>query len=199
MVDWGHTVKKTSDITGSIPQDAFSEAVARRLARIQAIARFCSVVGGMVLLVLALVGLGSSVIPRLMGMQPYAIVSGSMEPAYPTGSLVYAQPVAGEDLRLGDVAAFWRDQDVIVHRVDSVEPAEKEFVAKGDANDDVDLRPVSFRDVIGRVVFSIPYVGYFLMALGSLEGKLLLGWVVLMGAALCILGSVLSNLANRQH
>ena len=52
--------------------------------------------------------------------------------------------------------------------------------------------------MLGRVVFSVPYVGYFLMALGSLEGKLLLGWVMLMGAALCILGSVLNNLATRQ-
>ena len=87
-----------------------------------------------------------------------------MEPAYPTGSLVYAQPVAGEDLQVGDVAAFWRDEDVIIHRVDSIDIAGEEFVAKGDANDDVDLRPVLFRDVLGRVVFSVPGVGYFLMA-----------------------------------
>lgn len=99
---------------------------------------------------------------------------------YPTGSLVYAQPVAGEDLQVGDVAAFWRDEDVIIHRVDSIDIAGEEFVAKGDANDDVDLRPVLFRDVLGRVVFSVPGVGYFLMALGSVTGKLLLGWVVLM-------------------
>ncbi len=58
------------------------------------------------LVALALVGLGSAVVPRVLGVQPYAIVSGSMEPAYPTGSLVYAQPVAGEDLQVGDVAAF---------------------------------------------------------------------------------------------
>ncbi len=158
----------------------------------------CSFAGGVILLAFAFVGLGSSVVPRIMGVQPYAIISGSMEPAYPTGSLVYAQPVSGEDLQLGEVAAFWRDGDVIVHRVNSIDATEKEIVTKGDANDDVDLRPVSYRDVLGRVVFSVPYVGYFLMALGSLEGKLLLGWVVLMGAALCILGSVLNNLATRQ-
>ena len=147
---------------------------------------------------LALVGLGSSVVPRVLGMQPYAIVSGSMEPAYPTGSLVYAQPTAGKDLQVGDVAAFWRDEDVIIDRVDPIDIVGEGFVGKGDANDDVDLRPVLFRDVLGRVVFSVPGVGYFLMALGPVTGKLLLGWVVLMGAALCVLGSVLSNLANRQ-
>ena len=174
-------------------KDSFSREVERRLARMRVIARLCSLVGGMVMVALALVGLGSSVVPRVLGMQPYAIVSGSMEPAYPTGSLVYAQPTAGKDLQVGDVAAFWRDEDVIIHRVDSIDIAGEEFVAKGDANDDVDLRPVLFRDVLGRVVFSVPVVGYFLLALGSVTGK-----VVLISAALCILGSVLSNLANRQ-
>lgn len=187
-----------TELPPNIVKDSFSREVERRLARMRVIARLCSLVGGMVMVALALVGLGSSVVPRVLGMQPYAIVSGSMEPAYPTGSLVYAQPVAGEDLQAGDVAAFWRDEDVIIHRVDSIDIAGEEFVAKGDANDDVDLRPVLFRDVLGRVVFSVPGVGYFLMALGSVTGKLLLGWVVLMGAALCVLGSVLSNLANRQ-
>ncbi len=187
-----------TELPPNIVKDSFSREVERRLARMRAIARLCSLAGGMVLVALALVGLGSAVVPRVLGVQPYAIVSGSMEPAYPTGSLVYAQPVAGEDLQVGDVAAFWRDEDVIIHRVDSIDIAGEEFVAKGDANDDVDLRPVLFRDVLGRVVFSVPGVGYFLMALGSVTGKLLLGWVVLMGAALCVLGSVLSNLANRQ-
>lgn len=111
----------------------------------------CSFAGGVILLALAFVGLGSSVVPRIMGVQPYAIISGSMEPAYPTGSLVYAQPISGEDLQLGEVAAFWRDGDVIVHRVNSIDATEKEIVTKGDANDDVDLRPVSYRDVLGRV------------------------------------------------
>ena len=187
-----------TELPPNIAKDSFSREVERRLARMRAIARLCSLAGGMVLVALALVGLGSAVVPRVLGVQPYAIVSGSMEPAYPTGSLVYAQPVAGEDLQVGDVAAFWRDEDVIIHRVDSIDIAGEEFVAKGDANDDVDLRPVLFRDVLGRVVFSVPGVGYFLRALGSVTGKLLLGWVVLMGAALCVLGSVLSNLANRQ-
>ena len=118
-------------------RDAFSREVEKRLARLRALARVCSFAGGVILLVLAFVGLGSSVVPRIMGLQPYAIISGSMEPAYPTGSLVYAQPVSGEDLRPGEVAAFWRDGDVIVHRVDSIDATEKEFVAKGDANDDV--------------------------------------------------------------
>ena len=53
--------------------------------------------------------------------------------------------------------------------------------------------------MLGRVVFSVPYVGYFLIALGSTPGKLLLGWIVLMGVAFCVVGSVLSSLADRHQ
>ena len=162
------------------------------------LARLCTAVGVIILAALAVVGLGSSVVPRVMGMQPYAIISGSMEPAYPTGSLVYAEPADGGALQPGDVAAFWRDEDVIVHRVEENNAAEGELVTKGDANAEADVRPVPYQNVLGRVVFSVPGVGYFLMALGSTPGKLLLGWIVLMGAAFCIGGSILNTLATRR-
>ena len=171
--------------------DAFSRAVERRLARMRVIARLCTAVGALMLVALGVVGLGASVVPRVMGMQSYAIISGSMEPAYPTGSLVYAEPAEGAALQAGDVAAFWRDQDVIVHRVRENVSAEGELVTKGD--------PVPYQNVLGRVVFSVPYVGYFLIALGSTPGKLLLGWIVLMGVAFCVVGSVLSSLADRHQ
>lgn len=191
--------KQVSDISAPPAGDAFSRAVERRLARLRIAARLCSVLGALILLALAVVAIGSSVVPRVMGMQSYAIISGSMEPAYPTGSLVYAEPVDGSDLQAGDVAAFWRDEDVIVHRVEEVDEGAGELVTKGDANAEIDLRPVPFGNVLGRVVGSVPLVGYFLMALGSTTGKLLLGWIVLMGAAFCVVGSALGNLADRRE
>lgn len=191
--------KQVSDISALPAGDAFSRAVERRLARLRIAARLCSVLGALILLALAVVAIGSSVAPRVMGMQSYAIISGSMEPAYPTGSLVYAEPADGAELQAGDVAAFWRDEDVIVHRVEEVDEGAGELVTKGDANAELDLRPVPFGNVLGRVVGSVPLVGYFLMALGSTTGKLLLGWIVLMGAAFCVVGSVLGNLADRRE
>ncbi len=191
--------KNPVDIAPSEPRDAFSRAVERRLAWMRRIARLCSALGAALLLALALVGVGSSVVPRVMGMQPYAIISGSMEPAYPTGSLVYADPVEGEEVQVGDVAAFWQGEEVIIHRVEAIDGDAGELVTKGDANEDVDLRPVPLQNVLGRVVFSVPFVGYFLMALGSTAGMLLLGWVVLMAVALCVVGTVVGQLAERRE
>lgn len=175
--------------------DSFSHAVERRLSRMRLIARLCTGLGVLILVVLAAAALGSSVVPRLMGLQPYAIVSGSMEPTYATGSLVFAEPAEGSSLQAGDIAAFWQDEDVITHRVQENVTEEGELVTKGDANDAPDIRPVPYQHVLGRVIFSVPVAGYFLIALGTTPGKLVLGWIVLMGAALCIIGSVVNNLA----
>lgn len=191
--------KHPVDITPSEPRDAFSRAVERRLAWMRRITRLCSALGAALLLALAFVGIGSSVIPRVMGMQPYAIISGSMEPAYPTGSLVYADPVEGSSLQAGDVVAFWEEEEVIIHRVKEVDDQAGHLVTKGDANEDVDLRPVPFQNVLGRVVFSVPVVGYFLMALGTTAGLLVLGWVVIMAVALCVVGTILGSLADRRE
>ncbi len=54
--------------------DAFSRAVERRLARMRVIARLCTAVGALMLVALGVVGLGASVVPRVMGMQSYAII-----------------------------------------------------------------------------------------------------------------------------
>lgn len=183
----------------NITSDSFSHAVERRLSRMRVLARLCTMIGVLILAALAIVGLGAAVVPRVIGMQSYAIISGSMEPAYPTGTLVYAEPIDGASLQPGDVAAFWRDEDVIVHRVEKNNAEEGELITKGDANADLDIRPVPYQHVLGRIVASVPFVGYFLMALGSTPGKLLLGWILLMGAAFCIVGSVVNNLARRRE
>lgn len=194
---WDNSPMQTPASETQAAADAFSHGVERRLARYRALARLFTTLGALILVALAAVAVTASVAPRIMGLQSYAIISGSMEPAYPMGSLVYAEPVGGADLVPGDVAAFWRDQDVIVHRVEAVDADRAELVTKGDANEDLDVRPVPYANVLGRITFHIPYLGYFLMALASTPGKLILGWVVLMGAAFSIIGTALSSLARQ--
>lgn len=180
----------------NITSDAFSQSVEHRLRRLRIVAKICSVTGSLILGLLVLLGILVMVVPRVMGVYPYAIVSGSMEPAYPVGSIVYAKSVDGSQLQEGDVAAFWRNDDVIVHRVLSIDESSQELVTKGDANTEADMHPVPYRSVLGRVVFSVPMGGSFLISLGSTVGRLTLGWIVLMGAALCIVGTALRSMVT---
>ena len=109
-----------------------------------------------VILALLLVGV------RLVGLRPMCVLSGSMEPTYHTGSLIYVKPCAPEDVQVGDPITFVlnEDLDVVTHRVVSIDAENQHFYTKGDANDAPDGAPVYFKNLIGRPVFTIPYLGY---------------------------------------
>lgn len=114
-----------------------------------------------VLLAIALAGV------RLFGLQVYTVLSGSMEPAYHVGALLYDKKVDPAQLRPGDVITFMLDEETIVtHRIVEVVPDEEDpsvirFRTKGDANAAEDGSLVHYKNVLGTPVFAIPKLGYF--------------------------------------
>ena len=93
----------------------------------------------------------------------YVVVSGSMEPTIPTGSLILTKGVEAEDLRSGDIIAFTSPTDAnktITHRIESVTNNGQSFTTKGDNNDAADAWVVSAENVKGKFVYGLPYVGY---------------------------------------
>ena len=103
-------------------------------------------------------------IPTVFSGSLAIVRSSSMEPAMRAGALAVMLPVDVEDVKVGDIIAFdppW-DPDVIVsHRVIAVRYDEQIlFDTKGDATEDSDPYWVPARNVQGKVVFSIPYLGY---------------------------------------
>ena len=69
-------------------------------------------VGIVVLLAVALVGV------RSIGLQPFMVLSGSMEPTYHVGSLIYVKPVDYKELKVGDPITYMISQDTVVtHRI----------------------------------------------------------------------------------
>ena len=83
-------------------------------------------------------------VPRLFGYHIYTVVSGSMEPAIPTGSLVYIREAAPEEMAAGDVIAYYGARDsasIITHRVVENRVVMGEFITRGDANLTEDMNP----------------------------------------------------------
>lgn len=126
-----------------------------------------------VLLAFMLVGV------RLMGIQVYTILSGSMEPTYQTGSLIYVKNVDPFELNEGDVITFMLDEDTLAtHRIVEVVPDENDssvvrFKTKGDANNAVDGALVHYKNVVGSPIFTIPKMGYFANYIQNPPGKYL--------------------------
>lgn len=99
---------------------------------------------------------------RLLGYQCYSVISGSMEPEYSVGDLLYVKGVNPDNIKAGDPITFILNEDLVVatHRVVRVDAENHRFYTKGDANEIEDAEPVHFNNVIGVPRFSIPKLGY---------------------------------------
>lgn len=103
---------------------------------------------------------------RLLGLQVYTVISGSMEPAYHVGSIIYVKSVPPTELREGDTISFMISENTVAtHRIIEVLPDEDDpdvirFRTKGDSNETEDANPVHCKNVLGKVVGTIPLLGY---------------------------------------
>ena len=102
------------------------------------------------------------IIPTIIGIKPFIVLSGSMENTVKTGSVAYINThVNAEDIQIGEIIAFSVGNSQVTHRVIGINE-NNTFITKGDANDNEDLAPVKFEDFKGKTIFSIPYLGKFI-------------------------------------
>ena len=136
------------------------------------------------------------VLPGMTGFHMYNVLSGSMEPAIPVGSLLYVRSGDPEQVEDEDIIAFYgslEDSGIITHRVVKNNVVSGTFFTKGDANDKEDPTPVSYDNYIGRVTLSVPYVGRVLTIMTSLEGKIAAACIVGLGVILNVIGGRIGN------
>ncbi|MDX6325891.1 MAG: signal peptidase [Nocardioidaceae bacterium] len=105
------------------------------------------------------------IVPLATGGKAYTVLTSSMEPALPPGSLVMVRPVKAADIGVGSVITYQlesRQPEVVTHRVVTMgvrEDGSPVFRTQGDANPDPDpkwVRPVQVR---GAVWYAVPYIG----------------------------------------
>ena len=113
-----------------------------------------------------LLGVAAIVVPAVTGSTPMTVLTKSMEPTYPPGTLVIVKPVAAEDIRIGDAITYQiasGKPEVVTHRVVSIissSDGDRRFITQGDNNavpDALAVRPVQIR---GEVWYAIPWLGY---------------------------------------
>ena len=161
-------------------------------------AAVCSAIGT-VLLILIILMFVPLTVPKLLGYQPYTVVSGSMEPAIATVILVYVRDVGPEAVVAKDVIAYYggRDRDsVITHRVVENNVLKHEFITKGDANAANDVTPVLYHSLIGKVELAVPKLGFAAQFLGERNGKCAIICVIGLAVVLHIISMLLSKRQN---
>lgn len=115
----------------------------------------------------------------IIGIHPYIARSGSMEKDIKTGSLVFINKrVDYDDIKVGDIIAFTLiSGEKATHRVINV--TDEGLETKGDANNISDGISTTRENYDGKVIFSIPYLGYVAGVSQTMRGRLILGTLIL--------------------
>lgn len=138
---------------------------------------FSSVVVNIIFAVMLLAGL-SLILLTIFRYKVFAVYTPSMQETYPVGSVVIVDHTLAEDIKPGDAISFVANEDylVVTHRVveKHENAAEPYFITQGDSNNSADSGRVYFKNLIGRVVLCIPYLGYLFFLVNKIEYKILL-------------------------
>jgi len=135
---------------------------------------------------------------RLIGLTPYTVLSGSMEPTYHVGSVIYVKNVKPDELTVGDPVTFrLSGGTVATHRIIEVinpDSSQLSFITQGDANE-VSDGVIPAAAIIGKPIFTIPYLGFV-----SKYVQKPIGLVCVVGcaAAVLILSCIMDSLFSKQ-
>lgn len=131
-----------------------------------------------------------SVFPITGNYKVMVVLSGSMEPAIKVGSVVVVKPVANYEV--GDIITFGpmgKNKMPITHRIAEIKEKEGRmiYVTKGDANDSTDSNEVPKNQIVGKALFSVPYIGY---AVDTAKKPLGFAFIIIVPAAIIIFDEV---------
>lgn len=115
--------------------------------------------------------------------QAFAVLTGSMEPTIKTGSLAVAKTVPENELDVNDIITFRpiEGKNVLVtHRITDIVGDGGEYTTRGDNNNTEDRDTVPYKSVVGKIVLSVPLIGYLFIALKTPPGIVALAAIVIL-------------------
>jgi len=124
-----------------------------------------------ILLPIAVFTLVTSKTDRIAGIKSFVVLTGSMTPSIPQGSVIFTKKAYAYEK--GDVISFDLSGRNVTHRINAIEQdvnGDIYFETKGDANNAVDSELVNSSAVIGKSVFHLPYVGKVILFLKTIQG-----------------------------
>ena len=138
------------------------------------------------ILVLAVSSALFIIVSPYFGWRIDAVAGNSMNPTIKIGDAVITQPAGASEITVGDIITYVSplDSKLVTHRVVEIRDNNRLMIqTKGDANDSIDNYGVPPENLIGRVVFDLPYIGYIK---NILENRTLLLIAVIIPAILLV-------------
>ncbi|MCC8073282.1 MAG: signal peptidase I, partial [Clostridiales bacterium] len=121
---------------------------------------------------------------KVAGIDVLTIESESMTPKYPYKSVIFVKEVNPVNIEEGDVITFVSDSEgtLVSHRVVEIDKSTRHFTTKGDANSSNDPKAVSWDNVVGKVVFGVPKLGFLFDNISENKNV----WIIVLGVILFI-------------
>ncbi|MRZ81797.1 signal peptidase I [Paeniclostridium sordellii] len=120
-----------------------------------------AVIGVIILLGLNLITTKSDKLFKLIGFRTYTVLSGSMEPEFYPGDMVVTKHKDKANINVNDIVTYRDNEGVIItHRI--IEETDEGYITKGDNNNVKDAGILKEENIIGKVKFSIPKIGYLM-------------------------------------
>lgn len=157
-----------------------------------------------VLAVIIVIGLAAIVVPAVSGSVPLTVMTSSMEPSLPPGTLIVVRPTDPAEIKPGDVLTYQLrsgEPTVVTHRVlqqQRTADGEYFFITKGDANPTPDPDPVRAIQVRGTMWYAIPWVGWVAQAVTG-DVRAVVVPIVISGLLIYALWMFVSGVRDRRR
>jgi len=97
---------------------------------------------------------------NMFGYKSYVIKTNSMEPTINVNDVVITKQIKQEKIKVGDVITFLQDGEVITHRITKIDDGEKiQYTTKGDNNNIEDTFKITYENIEGKHILTIPHLG----------------------------------------
>lgn len=135
--------------------------------------RICNIFSYITIGILAVCLLSAVLLRFVYSAEFKAVLTPSMEPELPVGSMIVVLPTDYGDLKKGDDITYVRDESLtlVTHKIVEKDDRTQYLTTRGITNDMND-RPTSYENVVGKVCLCIPLLGYLLIWIETVWGKI---------------------------
>lgn len=130
-------------------------------------------------IVCTIIGVLALVVPPFLGINTTIVDSADMETNLPFGSVTYAKSVPVGALQTGDSVMFNEDGGIYRYRLTGADAEQNVFTVKNTRDSKGEERDIALKNNAPRVIITIGYLGYLLVAVQSVEGMIIIGLVIL--------------------
>lgn len=142
------------------------------------------------LIVLAVAIAVALLLPPIMGVTTTIIDSQGIRSNLPVGSVTYSRKVTADNLQKGDLVLVESKNEAYEYSVVSVDVVTKKMVVKNAIDNAAEEKEMKITSGVSRVSFTIPFIGFAVIAMQTVEGMIVIGLIVLFIIILYVLSEV---------